>query len=125
MVANFASGGNQPLACCGVAGAIGALYNSNSNLRNALGIPTTNEIVTPDGIGRFNHFVHGSIYWTPSTGANEVLGAIREFWKNQGWESGSLGYPTSGEFNVPEGKRSNFQGGALIWTAATNQVRRV
>jgi uncharacterized protein with LGFP repeats len=34
-----------------------------------LGQPLTDELTTPDGVGRFNHFQGGSIYWTPSTGA--------------------------------------------------------
>ena len=40
-----------------------------------LGYPTTDELITPDGFGRFNHFQNGSIYWTPDTGAHEVHGA--------------------------------------------------
>ena len=44
-----------------------------------LGYPTTNETVTPDGVGRFNHYSRqGSIYWTPGTGAWSVTGAIQE-----------------------------------------------
>ncbi|PRQ10262.1 hypothetical protein C1Y63_12440, partial [Corynebacterium sp. 13CS0277] len=37
-----------------------------------LGYPTTDELTPPDGVGRFNHFENGSIYWTPSTGAHIV-----------------------------------------------------
>lgn len=39
--------------------------------RGFLGYPTTDETPTPDGRGRFNHFEHGSIYWTPEGGARE------------------------------------------------------
>ncbi|WP_424097626.1 LGFP repeat-containing protein [Moorena producens] len=35
--------------------------------RSFLGYPITDETVTPDGIGRYNHFQGGSIYWTPDT----------------------------------------------------------
>ena len=38
--------------------------------REFLGFPLTDELGTPDGIGRFNHFEGGSIYWTPETGAH-------------------------------------------------------
>ena len=31
---------------------------------SVLGQPLTDELTTPDGIGRFNHFQGGSIYWT-------------------------------------------------------------
>ena len=60
-----------------------------------LGYPTTNESTTPDGIGRYNHFQKGSIYWTPATGAHEVYGSIRAHWAELRWERGLLGYPTS------------------------------
>jgi uncharacterized protein with LGFP repeats len=50
-----------------------------------MGYPTTDELSTPDGIGRYNHFDKaGSIYWTPGTGAHEVYGAIRQRWSALG-----------------------------------------
>lgn len=33
---------------------------------STIGYPTTNESTTPDGVGRYNHFQNGSIYWTPA-----------------------------------------------------------
>ena len=85
-----------------------------------LGFPTTDETTTPDGIGRYNHFQIGSIYWTPATGAHEVQGVIRDKWAALGWEASVLGYPTSDELTISAGKRSNFQHGYIIWKAATN-----
>jgi len=82
------------------------------------GYPTTDERTTPDGVGRYNHFTGGdgaSIYWTPTTGAQLVHGAIRDRWASMGWERSSLGYPTSDEYAVPGGRRSNFQHGSLIY----------
>lgn len=38
--------------------------------------PTTDEIITPDGKGRFNHFEGGSIYWSPATDAHQIEGLI-------------------------------------------------
>lgn len=87
--------------------------------RSPLGYPMTNELGTPDGVGRFNHFQHGSVYWTPSTGAQEVRGAIRARWASLGWERSGLRYPISGEYDVPGGRRSDFQGGAIVWDAST------
>ncbi len=89
------------------------------------GYPITDELATPDGVGRFNHFraVHlpgkpeASIYWTPGTGAQEIYGSIRQAWAAQGWERGKLGYPTSGEFQDGPYRRTNFQNGYIIWTA--------
>lgn len=87
--------------------------------RSALGYPTTSERATPDRVGRYNHFQSGSIYWTPATGAHEVRGAIRDAWAAMGWEGSRLGYPVSDEYAVPGGRRTDFQGGSLIWTPAT------
>lgn len=85
-----------------------------------LGFPQTDELGTPDGVGRFNHFEGGSIYWTPATGAHVVLGAIRDTWANQGWETGALGYPLTDEEVTPDtggaGRFSRFQGGTIFWT---------
>ncbi|MBK1784994.1 PQQ-dependent sugar dehydrogenase [Prauserella sp. ASG 168] len=91
--------------------------------RGPLGYPTTDEGVTPDGRGRYNHFSKtGSVYWTASTGAREVYGAIRSRWAARGWERSYLGYPTSGEFAVAGGRRNNFQHGYIQWTASNGSV---
>jgi uncharacterized protein with LGFP repeats len=81
------------------------------------GLPCTDELPTPDGVGRFNHFSNaGSIYWTPETGANAIYGAIRERWESLGWERSYLGYPISDEVDFPEGGRVNeFQHGGIYW----------
>ncbi|MCW2578111.1 MAG: Glucose/sorbosone dehydrogenase [Modestobacter sp.] len=88
------------------------------------GEPLTDETSTPDGVGRFNHFaaLGASIYWTPSTGAHVVEGAIRDRWAALGWERSYLGYPTSDEYPVPGGRRSDFQGGYVTWNATTGEV---
>jgi LGFP repeat len=85
--------------------------------KSVLGYPTSDEEGTPDGEGRYNHFEHGSIYWTPALHAHEVHGEIQNFWADQGWEQGDLGYPLSDEMEMPEGGRCNiFQGGVVAWT---------
>jgi uncharacterized protein with LGFP repeats len=87
--------------------------------RGFLGYPLTDETGTPDGVGRFNHFEGGSIYWTPDLGPHEVHGAIRDKWASMGWERSFLGYPTSDEHS-PKGDNhtriSAFQGGHIVWT---------
>lgn len=102
-------------------GAIRDQYRALGGPTGVLAWPTTDERTTPDGFGRYNHFsgtapAGSSIYWTPSTGAREVLGAIRARWSALGWERSYLGYPTSGEYAVPGGRRSNFQRGYITWT---------
>jgi glucose/arabinose dehydrogenase len=90
--------------------------------RSVLGYPATNQIASTDGIGAYNHFQGGSIFWSPASGAHEVHGAIRNRWADLGWEHSSLGYPTSDEYAIPVGARSDFQHGSIIWNAADGRV---
>ncbi|WP_432502350.1 family 43 glycosylhydrolase [Kineococcus arenarius] len=86
-----------------------------------LGYPTTDELPLRAG-GAFNHFAGGSVYFSPASGTHVVRGAIRDAWAAQGWETGRLGYPTSDEYDVAGGKRSDFQGGSITWTPARGAV---
>lgn len=105
-----------PAAPCWVHGAILAEYLALDGDRGLLGYPTTDERPTPDGIGRYNHFERGSIYWTYATGAHEVHGAIRDKWAALGWEKSLLGFPISGEREFTEGGRvSQFERGHIYW----------
>lgn len=106
-----------------VHGAIGGLWSKFGCERSFLGYPLTDETVTPDGIGRYNHFQGGSIYWSPSTGAHCVYGAIRDKWASLGWERSWLGYPTSDEQDFSEGGRvSTFERGAIYWWPDTGAI---
>lgn len=112
-----------------VHGAILQKWESLGWERSDLGYPITDESTTPDGIGRYNHFQYGSIYWTPDTGAHEVHGAIREKWAQLGWERSDLGYPTTDEARTPDGigRYNHFQYGSIYWTPDTgaHEVRGV
>lgn len=78
-----------------------------------VGYPATDENTTPDGVGRYNHFLkigqaatcstngNQSIYWRPETGAHQVKGGIRQRWCALGWEGGIVGYPTTDETPTP------------------------
>lgn len=98
--------------------------------REAWGYPTTDENVTPDGVGRYNHFVivnqeARSIYWTPQTGAVSIRGDIRVRWAQLGWERSSLGYPISDEGPLPNGEYGQrFQRGTIVWSPSTGPVVR-
>lgn len=90
----------------------------------AWGIPDTDELAAPDGVGRFNHFNgnKASIYWTPQTGANAIWGAIRQKWAEMGWERSPLGYPATDETKTPDGigRFNHFsKGGSIYWTPRT------
>ncbi|MGY1606887.1 N-acetylmuramoyl-L-alanine amidase [Geodermatophilus sp. SYSU D00700] len=86
-----------------------------------LGLPTTDELVVPGGGGVYNHFPHASIYWSPATGSQVVVNAIRALWIRSGWEAGRLGYPTSGEIGLPGGRGvvQHFEGGDVYWSLDT------
>jgi hypothetical protein len=85
-----------------VHGAILQRYLALGAEASILGYPRTDETATPDGIGRYNHFQGGSIYWTPDTSAHEVHGLIRDRWASLGWERNpQLGYPISNEL-IPD-----------------------
>jgi len=101
-----------------VHGGIRLKWAQVGGVRSFLGYPTTDETITPDGRGRFNHFQGGSIYWTPETGAIEVHGLIREKWASMGWERSRMGYPIKDEKNTPDGRGrvSEFEGGHILWT---------
>ncbi|WP_168220795.1 DUF2599 domain-containing protein [Streptomyces sp. RFCAC02] len=104
---------------CGqqVGGEILVKYDQMGRQTSPLGCPTSGELVTPDGRGRYNTFEHGSIYWTPTTGAHPVWGAILDKWGSLGWEQGDLGYPVDDELTNPDGlgKRQEFEGGTVYW----------
>ncbi|MFI9382519.1 AbfB domain-containing protein [Kutzneria sp. NPDC052558] len=86
-------------------------------------LPVTDTTPTPTKPGRFNHFVGGiSIYWSATTGAHLVYGAIRNHWQDLGWEKSYLGFPTADEFDIPGGRRSTFEGGHIDFNAATGAV---
>lgn len=104
-----------------VHGAIRDKWASIGWERSVVGYPVTDETGTPDGVGRFNHFQAGSIYWTPNTGAHEVHGAIRNKWASLGWERSFLRYPVTDELTTPDGmgRFTHFEGGSIYWTPQT------
>jgi hypothetical protein len=114
-------GSQPPPAKPGVQGEIGRVYRETPGLADKLGAPTTPELPTADGRGRFNRFEHlnGHIYWYPGLGAWAVYGAIYQAYKATGWETGSLGYPLSHEFDgpTPGSRISLFEHGWVGWTS--------
>ncbi|HEX2131192.1 MAG TPA: PQQ-dependent sugar dehydrogenase [Actinophytocola sp.] len=87
-----------------------------------IGFPISNELRTSVGGGTYQNFQYGAIYWSADTGAWELIGAIRARWNALGRERSYLGFPTSGEFGIPGGRRSNFQHGYITYDAATGRV---
>lgn len=102
-----------------VCGAIRDKYYALGGPWGSLGMPTTNENLLSGGA--FSHFQHGSIYWSPSTGAHAISGPIRDRWSQLGWENSSLGYPTTDRIATPNraGAYNHFTGGSIYWSQAT------
>jgi hypothetical protein len=86
-----------------------------------LGLPLTDELVCPDGRGRYNAFQGGLAYWTPETGAHAVYGDIAKAYAAAGWER-DLGYPVDDEHDVEGGRAQTFERGSLTWDRATGTV---
>ncbi len=102
----------QATTYCGTHNVVGAIeqrYIQMGGPGGALGCPLTDELANPDGIGRRTQFEHGTIYWSPRSGAWPVWGAIGDYWCSQGCEAGWAGYPTGYEYTVGDEIRQNFQ----------------
>ena len=79
------------------------------------GFPVTDEMPGASG-GRYNDFSNGAtIDFLPKAGTHAVVGLIRTKWIALGREGGTCGYPTTDEFAVTGGRRSNFQFGTISW----------
>lgn len=98
-------------------GRINARYSELGGPDSWLGFPTSGELKTADGKGRFVTFQHGSIYWTAITGPWEIPGDMLAAWGTQGYEGGGLGYPTGAPRDYNGGLIQSFQGGSVIRTA--------
>jgi uncharacterized protein with LGFP repeats len=108
-----------------IQGGIRAEWAATGWEKGPLGYPTTDETSAPDRVGRYNHFSGSggsSIYWSPTTGAHYVRGAIRARWAALGWEQGRLGYPVKDEYAVPGGRASDFRHGRLVLNTKTGVV---
>lgn len=105
-----------------VHGAIRVKWAQLGGERGLLGYPVTDELGCGPGNGRYNHFLGGSIYWTPELGAHEVHAQVRDKWAEMGWQSGRLGYPTSDVRTEPGRLSGSFEGGTIVWTPAGGAV---
>lgn len=103
-----------------VHGAILGLWNRAGRENGWLGFPLSGE--NPIRGGVFQRFEGAHVYWSPDTGPHAVYGAIFDAYGHQGWETGPLGYPTSSEFAIPGGRRTNFQGGFIEWSPTTGPL---
>lgn len=117
---------------CGFAlgSGIYAKWTSLGGQNGMLGCPVSNEIeagASPGGTtGRFAEFSGGDggyIIWH-GKGAYygtsfEVHGCVYKLYKSIGGTTSWLGFPVSDEYEIPGGKRSDFENGYILWDAST------
>lgn len=66
-------------------------------------------------------YQNASIYWTPTFGAHEINGFIRDKWSAKGREQSFLGYPIGDELDTrvrtdgQTGRYSAFENGVIYW----------
>jgi hypothetical protein len=95
-----------------------------------LGNPTTGVLTAPDGVGRYQQYERGSIYWSgrPDAQAHLIYGQIFARWGQLTWEQGRLGYPTSDEEDGPNGppqRMNTFEGGSIVWDPQSGAHEKV
>lgn len=97
--------------------AISAAYISSGAGAGPLGAPIGGEYSVTNG--RVQAYERGRIYWSPTTGAHLVYGAILSKYLALGGPDSPLGLPTSDEGDVRGGRSNEFQRGAVYWSPAT------
>ncbi len=86
------------------------------------GLPTTDDTKIKGGY--YGGFTGGrSIYYSKANGTHLVYGNIRKAYGKVGYERSCLGFPKSDEYAVAGGRRSDFAGGKIVYTAATGKTR--
>jgi L,D-peptidoglycan transpeptidase YkuD (ErfK/YbiS/YcfS/YnhG family) len=104
-----------------VRNAIGEAWYRSGGAGGPLGMPLGDEGGLPDRRGIAQWFQGGPIYWSGSTGAHPVINGNLQAWARKGYENGPLGYPTTDEGGLPDGRgiAQWFQGGAVYWSGST------
>ncbi|WP_276018485.1 N-acetylmuramoyl-L-alanine amidase [Mycolicibacterium sediminis] len=105
-------------------GAIFAKWAQIGGDTSPLGVPVSPEASGGDD-ARYVNFQRGAVYWSPTSGAEPVTGAIYDAWASLGFERGALGLPTSGEIQEPLWIVQNFQHGTLNFDREKGTVTRV
>lgn len=103
-------------------------YNELGGPGGFLGLPTSDELLNPDGVGKRTSFQNNSsIYWHPDTDAHQIGGRIGDKWADFGLEAGPLGYPITDELTNPDGhgKRQAFQADSSIYYSEATDAHQI
>ncbi|WP_163231744.1 RICIN domain-containing protein [Bifidobacterium aerophilum] len=98
----------------GVKGAILSKYANMRYEQGKLGFPTSDETGTVRG-GVWQSFQNGTMYWKSDTGAHAVANGFFGWYRNDGYERGIHGFPTSDEYLDRGHARQNFEHGSYWW----------
>ncbi|WP_354185763.1 hypothetical protein [Arthrobacter sp. UYCu712] len=96
-------------------GGIRATWLQNQAEKGQLGYPTSREATGLRDGGVLQYYQGGAIVWSPASGSQVSMGAIRTAWAGTGYENGRLGYPTSREYSFGGGVAQDYQGGRITW----------
>jgi len=122
-----------PGSACGhtLGGGIYGKWLALGGQQGLLGCPVMSESPasnSPQGsTGRWANFQHGLITWmltgTRPHQGYEVHGDIRTAYLGLGGSSSWLGFAVSDEYDVPGGRRNDFEGGYIFWDRNTRATR--
>ena len=90
-----------------------------------LSLPTTGEVSGPVTGSRASHFSNGSLYWSPSTGAVPVFGAIDSRYRTDAAFAKLIGLPTATMQDVGNGVLRQVFQQAWVYSSAATGVQEV
>jgi serine protease len=97
-------------------GAIAGRHAHSGGTSGALGYPTSDETPISTG-GVYQVFQKGRIYWSPTTQAQQITGAIGNTYLALGGTTSRLGFPLTGEsVRTDRSVVQHFQGGSITWS---------
>jgi uncharacterized protein with LGFP repeats len=94
-------------------------WSSLGGAGGSLSYPTTDEMPTARGTGRYVHFLTGSLFAKGRGAPHAVTDPIRDKWASMRYELGFLKFPTGDTRAVADGLYTAFEGGRIYWSAAT------
>jgi hypothetical protein len=89
-----------------------------------LGFPLSDELTCTDGTGRYTRFQYGSVYYHPTHGTHQVMGALHSKWLASGAEAGVFGYPVADPVMCDTGMLQQFEHGMLGVRGAIVDLRK-
>lgn len=102
-----------------VSGAINTTWRAY-DAQTGLGVPLGNPVASVNG-GSYQEFEKAKIYYSSTTGAKVVAGAVGGKYSSAGAEKGYLGYPKSAEIRGLKngGVKQEFTGGFIYWSSTS------